>query len=740
MRPTLRLSAKLSAAALAAVAAWSGPLGAQQSQELRIGPSDIGGVVTSASGPEAGVWVIAETTGLGTTRYARIAVTDDQGRYLLPALPAGAQYNVWVRGFGLVDSRRVPATPGRMLNLTATVAPTPRAAARYYPGSYWWAMLQIPDRTLFPGTGSTGNGVSAELRSQADWIDGIKQNGCGNCHQAGGPLMRDVDHAALGVGEGQGQAAWAARLRMGQAGAAMVAGANGLMTKDGGLLARLAQWTDRIAAGEVPRQTPARPRGVERNIVVTVWDWSRPTAYLHDLIGTDRRKPTVNGWGPLYGAMELSTDWVPILDPVRHTATETKMPVKVAGTPRSSTVNIAPAPWRFWGDRAIWDTQVNAHTNMMDGQGRVWWSATLRPQWEQPAFCRKGSDHPSAKAFPLERASGPATNTANFVQNARGVTMYDPRTSQWAFVDTCFGTHHLNFGHDADDTLYLGNNGGPQLGWVNTRVFLETGDSARAQGWTAFVIDTNGNGRRDEYVEPDAPVDPRRDKRLNLGFYGIAVNRNDGTVWGSNTSGRGWIVRVDLGPDPPVTALTEAYQLPPGEFGIRGMDLDSQGIAWAAGAGGNLISFDRSKCRIRSGPTATGDHCPEGFRMHPLPGPKFDGVDGPLATVASPYYVWVDIHDILGLGRDTVIVLDNQSDGVQAFANGTWVHLAVPYPMGFFTKGFEGRIDDPTGGWSARGLWATWGGRAPWHSEGGKGTPPYAVQFQLRPHPLAGVN
>jgi hypothetical protein len=735
MRATRTLYAGVAAVSLAAVVAgWPSRVGAQQAP---IGPADIGGVVTSASGPEAGVWVIAETTGLGTGRYAKIVVTDDQGRYLLPALPPGAQYNVWVRGFGLVDSPRVSARPGTTLNLTAMVAPTARAAAQYYSGSYWWSMLRVPDGRLFPGTGPNGNGMPTTLRSQADWIDAIKQNGCGNCHQAGGSLMRSIDYASLGVADGDAEAAWRARLRQGQAGTAMINGVGELMTRDGGLLARLVDWTRRIEAGELPRQKPERPQGIERNLVVTVWDWSRPTAYLHDLIGTDRRKPTVNGGGAIYGAMELSTDWVPILDPALHMATETKMPVRSAHTPRASTVNRAPAPWRYWGDRAIWDTQVNAHTNMMDGEGRVWWAATHRPQWEQPAFCRAGSDHPSAKAFPLERASGAATNTTTFVQNARGVTMYDPKTKQWAFVDTCFGTHHLNFGYDADNTLYLGNNGGPQLGWINTRLFLETGDSAKAQGWTTFVIDTNGNGRRDGYVEPNAAVDPTRDKRLNLGFYGIAVNPNDGTVWGSSTAGRGWIVRVDLGPDPPVTALTEAYQLPPGEFGIRGMDLDSKGTAWAAGAGGHLVSFDRGKCRVRHGLTATGDHCPEGFTLHRLPGPKFDGVEGPLGTVASPYYVWVDIHDILGLGKDTVVVLDNQSDGMQAFTNGTWVHLAVPYPMGFFTKGLDGRIDSASGGWSARGLWATWGGRAPWHSEGGKGTPPYAVQIQLRPNPLA---
>ena len=238
-------------------------------QQLRIGPADIGGVVTSAKGPEAGVWVIAETTGLGTKRFAKIVVTDDQGRYLLPALPSGAQYNVWVRGFGLVDSRRVTANVGATLNLTAVIAPTVQAAAEYFSGSYWWSMLEIPAKTMFPGTGLKGNGMSTDMRSQADWIDAVKQNGCGNCHQAGGPLMRSLDHAALGVSSKDSREAWAARLRMGQAGGAMVAGAGRLMTSDGGLLTRLARWTDRISAGEVPKAKPDRPQGVERNIVVT---------------------------------------------------------------------------------------------------------------------------------------------------------------------------------------------------------------------------------------------------------------------------------------------------------------------------------------------------------------------------------------------------------------------------------------------------------------------------------------
>src|SRR5439155_23101589 len=119
------------------------------------------------------------------------------------------------------------------------------------------------------------------MQSQVNWMDGLKQNRCGNCHQVGASIMHSMDYAALGVGDKDSQAAWRARLRQGQAGAAMISGINQLMTKDGGLLAGLADWTDRIAAGELPKQRPDRAQGVERNIVVTIRDWSRPTAYLH---------------------------------------------------------------------------------------------------------------------------------------------------------------------------------------------------------------------------------------------------------------------------------------------------------------------------------------------------------------------------------------------------------------------------------------------------------------------------
>src|ERR1700720_1761752 len=105
---------------------------------VSVDKDDVGGIVTSSNGPEAGVWVIAETTDL-PTKYAKIVVTDDRGRYLLPALPK-ANYKVWVRGYGLVDSSAVTGTLGKMLNLKAVVAPSPKEAAEYYPADYWYSL------------------------------------------------------------------------------------------------------------------------------------------------------------------------------------------------------------------------------------------------------------------------------------------------------------------------------------------------------------------------------------------------------------------------------------------------------------------------------------------------------------------------------------------------------------------------------------------------------------------------
>src|SRR5437660_10422386 len=155
----------------------------------KIGPSDIGGVVSGPKGPEAGVWVIAETTGL-PTKYAKVVVTDDKGRYLIPELPK-ASYSVWVRGYGLVDSPKVQAAPGKALNLKALAAPSEKQAAEYYPGMYWYSMLKIPAKSEFPGTGEKGNGISDNIKSQEQWVDTVK-NACQSCHALGSAGIRKV--------------------------------------------------------------------------------------------------------------------------------------------------------------------------------------------------------------------------------------------------------------------------------------------------------------------------------------------------------------------------------------------------------------------------------------------------------------------------------------------------------------------------------------------------------------------
>ena len=199
---------------------------------------------------------------------------------------------------------------------------------------------------------------------------------------------------------------------------------------------------------------------------------------------------------------------------------------------------------------------------------------------------------------------------------------------KYTFVDTCFGTHHLQFGYDANDTLWT-SGGGPVVGWINTKLFNETGDAARAQGWTALVLDTNGNGKRDDYVEPGQPLDPAKDKRIVGGFYAVAPSPVDGSIWGSVGvfGSPPAVVRLDPGPNPPATALAEIYHVPLPGFGIRGADIDRQGVMWASLSSGHLASFDRRKCRgPLNGPKATGDHCPEGWSHYQYPGPGFPGI------------------------------------------------------------------------------------------------------------------
>ena len=167
---------------------------------------DIGGVVRAPNGqPEAGVWIIAETTDL-PTKFARIVVTDDQGRYVLPDLPA-ANYQIWVRGYGLVDSPKLRAKPGQRLNMASVPAPNEAAAAHYYPAIYWYSMMKIPAQDQFGPNARSG--IPANL-TQIDWLKQMKNIGCVGCHQLGQEATRTIP-AQLGMFN-SGREAWMRRV------------------------------------------------------------------------------------------------------------------------------------------------------------------------------------------------------------------------------------------------------------------------------------------------------------------------------------------------------------------------------------------------------------------------------------------------------------------------------------------------------------------------------------------------
>jgi hypothetical protein len=201
---------------------------------VAIDADDIGGVVTGPKGPEAGVWVVAETTDT-PTRFIRSVVTDDQGRYVVPDLPRG-KYQVFVRGYGLVDSPKVAGAPGQQLNLRAVPAPDARAAAQIYPAAYWLSLMEIPKGAM----------------PEREVLSAVKE--CLTCHQVGNQGTREISKA-LGTFPNS-LAAWDHRVTVGPMGLAM----SGSFQRFGEQRRMFAEWTDKIAAGACRRRCrPGRP-------------------------------------------------------------------------------------------------------------------------------------------------------------------------------------------------------------------------------------------------------------------------------------------------------------------------------------------------------------------------------------------------------------------------------------------------------------------------------------------------
>ena len=307
-------------------------------------------------------------------------------------------------------------------------------------------------------------------------------------------------------------------------------------------------------------------------------------------------------------------------------------------------------PSNFWGMDHIWGVEnpSDPHNPMMDSLGRVWMTSKIRN--DQPVWCGEGSDNKFAQYFPLTRSG-------------RQASVYDPETQQFELIDTCFATHHLQFANNPERTLYFNELSGPMFGWVDTRTWDLTHDEQASQGWCPQIIDTNGDGVITKPWNSSGGENPNPDLDTEVSFrlYSVIPDPRDGdVVWGASESYPGHIVRLDRGDSSPETCISEVYHVAEGGLDPRGIDIDSNGVVWAAmAASSHFARFDRTQCDVLNGPgTDAGTHCEQGWTLFKTDGPTYPGTDIPSDF---HYFGWVDQHNISGLGKDTPIITGSNS-------------------------------------------------------------------------------
>ena len=638
-------------------------------QAVVVDANSIGGIVlnNATQAHEAGVWVIAETNSLPTP-FRRIVVTDEQGRFLVPDLPPGT-YDTWVRGYGLRDSARVTAAPGDRLTLFASTASNRREAAEIYPSSYWLSLYAPPLQHELPST----------FDSTAHWISDMKL-GCMRCHQFGSRVFHTRTRA-----DGW-EDAW-----HGNATEDRTADALGRVV----LGRTLTEWTSRIGAGEAP-EAPPRPAGIERNIVVTEWQWGRADSYIHDEISTDKRQPTLYPYGNIWG-VDFGQDLLWALDPKTHRVSSYKVPT-------TNVLARPPAPPRG----VVYNNPANPHVPTMDATGKVWIAAQTRrerredsPSWVRDVMVNVQAQADAASDLPSAWEEG---------THHRQLAYFDTKSEEFVLIDTAYGTNHLQF--DGQGRLWTsGDSVG--VGMFDPTAFdpqkpHET--TARAQ--RVFVS-----------------IDLKTGKSVAGGGYGITVSPVDGSVWRTNTyigqsgaadtdalTGQNKIVKFN-----PTSATFTQYPLPPPGRSPIGIDATADGVIWFGTASGHLGRFDPKS---------------EQFRYWPSPGPKLQGSGPAMGSADFHYSIFVDRFDTLGLGHDKVILTGANSDALIVFdpAKESFTVVRVPYPLGLYHRGLDGRIDDQNAGWKGRGLWLNYGGDPVSFVETQIG---YVCHIQLRPNPLA---
>ena len=642
---------------------------AQDAPSIAIDRASIAGVVRNrATGrAEAGVWVIAETSSLPSP-FRKIVVTDDDGRFVVPALPEG-RYELWVRGYGLRDSARLPATRGATVSIAVDAAVGVADAARIYPASYWLALLEPPAaHELPPG-----------FTSQAHWLTDVKL-GCIRCHQFGSRIFHGRANPDAW------EDVWKARPSEGR-----TADTLGRVAVN----RAFATWASRLQRGETP-PAPPRPTGAERNVVITEWDWGGENSYIHDVIATDKRTPTLYPHGRIWG-VDFGHDQLWSLDPRTHRT-------KWYPVPTTNVLNRseASAPGAI-----VYNNPANPHVPIMDGRGRVWIASQTRRERPEdaPAWVRDVIDN-------VDRSSGGGVDAlAIFKQGThhRQLVFFDTAAERFGVVDTVFGTNHLQF--DAQDRLWTSGDS-VALGMLDTRRLdpARPGETAAAAQKAWLSIDRNG-------------------RSAGGGGYGIGVGHKDGMVWRTNTyigqtgapdnntfAGQNRIIGFD-----PAARAFKSYELPPPGRSAVGIDVGADGVVWFGTASGHLGRFDPRS---------------ERFTYWTTPGPRLRADGGETGSGDFHYNVFVDQYDTSGLGAGTIILTGANSDALVVFDPRTerFSVFRLPYPLVMYHRGIDGRIDDAAAGWKGRGLWLNASNDPERFIEHGRGV---VSQVQFRPHPLA---
>ena len=613
--------------------------------------------------------------------FQRIVVTDDQGRFLLPDLPDGA-YEVWVRGYGLRDSQALGAIPGQQLVFSVEDARSPQEAALIYPANYWLSLYEPPPDDALPLVGKArvstpiGEGELAdEESSDAARAYPTREHWLGtiklNCM-----LCHQMGQAIsrLWPEPAHWDAVWE-RARMGRSADAL----GRTVLRDS-----LVDWSQRMHAGEVP-PAPPRPAGVERNVVITQWSWGLQSSYIHDNISTDKRDPTLYPHGRVWG-IDIGQSYLWALDPVTHTVSSYEVPMR-------------DGPGRDPARLGRIQGSTSSHNPMLDDQGKVWLTTRSRraetPDWAHDVL--------------LDIAGGSSRQlSAEDMASRRQLGYFDTATEEFVLIDTVYNTHHLQF--DRQGRLWTSGDQS-RLGMFDpSKLDPERVEATEAAAQTAWT-----------------KIDPQTGRSAMGGGYGLIVSPKDGTIWRAGYPGIFGQPplpelagnRIDM--FDPETLEYKQYVLPLPGYGPRGIDATTDGRLWFGTGSGHLGRFDPET---------------ERFTYWETPGPKIRGTDGKTGSADFHYYIWVDQFDTLGLGTDMVIVTGTNSDSMLVFDPETeaFTVIRMPYPVGTFTRGLDGRIDDPDAGWEGRGLWVSNNTDGLVHTENRIG---YISHIQLRPDPLA---